>query len=55
MPTQHFPLPYSAWSNVRQRRWVHDLLPRYIPNTITKMRACIDTGVFRHDVEGLLG
>jgi Ser/Thr protein kinase RdoA (MazF antagonist) len=34
--------------------WVHDLLPRYIPNTITKLRGYLDTGVFRHDVEGLL-
>jgi Ser/Thr protein kinase RdoA (MazF antagonist) len=35
--------------------WVHDFLPRYIRNTITKLRSYLDTGVFRHDVDGLVG
>ena len=30
------------------------MLPRYIPNSITKLRAYLDTGVFRHDVPGLI-
>jgi Ser/Thr protein kinase RdoA (MazF antagonist) len=34
--------------------WVRDLLPTYIPNTITKLRNYLDTGVYRHDVDGLI-
>ena len=34
--------------------WVRDLLPRYVPNTITKLRSYLDTGVYRHDVDGLI-
>ena len=34
--------------------WVADLLPTYIPNTITKLRGYLDTGVYRHDVDGLV-
>jgi len=30
------------------------LLPRYVPNSITKLRAYLDTGVFRHEVPGLI-
>ena len=30
------------------------MLPRYVPNSVTKLRAYLDTGVFRHDVPGLL-
>lgn len=30
------------------------ILPRYIPNSITKLRHYLDTGVFRHDVPGLI-
>ena len=29
-------------------------LPRLIPNWITKLRAYLDTGVYRHDVPGLI-
>lgn len=35
--------------------WVRDLLPTYVPNTITKLRNYLDTGVYRHDVDGLIG
>lgn len=30
------------------------MLPRLIPNWITKLRAYLDTGVYRHDVPGLI-
>jgi Ser/Thr protein kinase RdoA (MazF antagonist) len=30
------------------------MLPRYVPNSITKLRAYLDTGVYRHAVSGLL-
>lgn len=30
------------------------MLPRYIPNAITKLRAYLDTGVYRHEVPGLV-
>ena len=30
-----------------------EMLPRYVPNSLTKLRAYLDTGVFRHDVAGL--
>lgn len=30
------------------------MLPRYVPNSITKLQAYLDTGVFRHEVPGLL-
>ena len=30
------------------------MLPRYVPNSITKLRAYLDTGVYRHDVPGLI-
>lgn len=30
------------------------ILPRYIPNSITKLRYYLDHGVFRHDVPGLI-
>lgn len=30
------------------------LLPRYLPNSVTKLRHFLDTGVFRHDVAGLI-
>ncbi|PTA67877.1 phosphotransferase enzyme family protein [Deinococcus arcticus] len=30
------------------------ILPRYVPNSVTKLRAYLDSGVFRHDVPGLL-
>ena len=29
------------------------MLPTYVPNTITKLRNYLETGVYRHDVEGL--
>jgi Ser/Thr protein kinase RdoA (MazF antagonist) len=31
-----------------------EMLPRYVPNSITKLRAYLDSGVYRHDVPGLL-
>lgn len=30
------------------------MLPRYVPNSLTKLRAYLDAGVFRHDVAGLI-
>lgn len=30
------------------------MLPRYVPNSITKLRAYLDSGVYRHDVPGLI-
>ncbi len=30
------------------------ILPRYVPNSIVKLRAYLETGVFRHDVPGLI-
>lgn len=33
---------------------IRALLPRYLPNTVTKLRHFLHTGVFRHDVPGLL-
>ncbi|GHF49808.1 Ser/Thr protein kinase RdoA (MazF antagonist) [Deinococcus metalli] len=30
------------------------LLPRYVPNSVTKLRHYLETGVFRHDVQGLI-
>ncbi len=30
------------------------LLPRYVPNSITKLRSFLETGVFKHDVAGLI-
>jgi len=30
------------------------ILPRYVPNSIIKLRAYLETGVFRHDVPGLI-
>ncbi len=30
------------------------MLPRYVPNSITKLRAYLDTGVYRHEVPGLI-
>ncbi|MDO8392561.1 MAG: phosphotransferase [Actinomycetota bacterium] len=30
------------------------MLPRYVPNSLTKLRAYLDTGVYRHDVPGLI-
>jgi Ser/Thr protein kinase RdoA (MazF antagonist) len=30
------------------------LLPRYVPNTVTKLRHYLETGVFKHDVTGLI-
>jgi Ser/Thr protein kinase RdoA (MazF antagonist) len=30
------------------------MLPRYVPNSLTKLRAYLDTGVFRHSVPGLI-
>lgn len=35
--------------------WVADLLPTYVPNTVTKLRHYLDTETYRHDVDGLLG
>jgi Ser/Thr protein kinase RdoA (MazF antagonist) len=35
--------------------WVADVLPTYIPNTVTKLRNYLDTGTYRHDVDGLVG
>jgi Ser/Thr protein kinase RdoA (MazF antagonist) len=35
--------------------WVRELLPTYVPNTVTKLRNYLDTGVYRHDVDGLIG
>lgn len=34
--------------------WAADVLEWYVPNTVTKLRHFLDTGVYRHDVEGLL-
>ncbi len=34
--------------------WVRDFLPTYIPNTITKLQHYLRTGVYRHDVDGLV-
>lgn len=31
-----------------------EMLPRYVPNSITKLRAYLESGVYRHDVPGLL-
>ncbi|MGB8861685.1 MAG: phosphotransferase [Ilumatobacteraceae bacterium] len=31
-----------------------EMLPRYVPNSIAKLRAYLDTGEFRHDVPGLI-
>lgn len=31
-----------------------EMLPRYVPNSLTKLRAYMSTGVFRHDVPGLI-
>lgn len=31
-----------------------EMLPRYVPNTLTKLRAYMETGVFRHRVPGLI-
>lgn len=31
-----------------------EMLPRYVPNTLTKLRAYMETGVFRHHVPGLI-
>lgn len=33
--------------------WI-EMLPRYVPNSVTKLRAYLDSGVFRHDVPGLI-
>jgi len=30
------------------------MLPRYLPNTITKLRAYLNTGAYRHEVPGLI-
>ena len=30
------------------------LVPNYTKNTVTKIRQWLDSGIFRHDVEGLL-
>lgn len=30
------------------------LLPRYVPNSVTKLRYFLETGVFKHDVAGLI-
>ena len=30
------------------------LLPRYVPNSITKLRRYLETGVFKHDIAGLI-
>ena len=30
------------------------LLPRYVPNSVTKLRNFLETGVFKHDVAGLI-
>lgn len=30
------------------------LLPRYVPNSVTKLRHFLETGMFRHDVDGLI-
>ena len=29
------------------------MLPRYLANTVVKLRAYLDTGVYRHDVPGV--
>ena len=34
--------------------WVRDLLPTYVPNTITKLRHYLRTGEYRHDIDGLI-
>ena len=31
-----------------------EMLPRYVPNSITKLRAYLETGVFRHHIPGLI-
>ena len=31
-----------------------EMLPRYVPNSLTKLRAYLDSGVYRHDVPGLI-
>ena len=33
---------------------LRDLLARHVPNAVTKLRHYLETGVFRHDVEGLI-
>jgi Ser/Thr protein kinase RdoA (MazF antagonist) len=33
---------------------LRDVLPRYVPNSVTKLRAYLDTGVYRHQVPGLI-
>ncbi len=33
---------------------VRAMAPRYVANTVTKLRAYLDTGVYRHDVPGLI-
>ena len=30
------------------------LLPRYVPNSLTKLRSYLETGVFKHDIAGLI-
>ena len=30
------------------------LLPRYVPNSLTKLRSYLETGVFKHDLAGLI-
>lgn len=30
------------------------MVPRYVPNTIKKLQAWLDTGVYRHEIEGLV-
>ena len=31
-----------------------DLMPRYLANTVTKLRRYLDVGVYRHEVPGLI-
>lgn len=33
---------------------IRAMLPRYLPNTVTKLRHFLETGTFRHDVPGLI-
>jgi Ser/Thr protein kinase RdoA (MazF antagonist) len=33
---------------------IRSMLPRYVPNSVTKLRYYLDRGVYRHDVPGLI-
>jgi Ser/Thr protein kinase RdoA (MazF antagonist) len=35
--------------------WARETVPTYLANTMTKLRSFLRTGVYRHDVDGLVG